>query len=127
MDRIDRFWNRVTEGMRVDQLWKQFQTDARSSYRLYSKEVDSERVAGVSKGKHFFRVAGQFFWAVLEKLSPARRVLLLIALVLMFVPDGEAHVASSAGDEVAFALRYPLLGRAADVRSCWFSRWATAW
>ena len=63
MERVDKFWNRVTDGMRVDQLWKQFQIDARTSYRLYSKDVDSERVEGVSKGTHFLRVAGQFFWA----------------------------------------------------------------
>jgi len=97
MERVDKFWNRVTDGMRVDQLWKQFQIDARTSYRLYSKDVDSERVEGVSKGKHFLRVAGQFFWAFLEKLSPARRVLLLVALVLMFGPSGEATWQSGNG------------------------------
>src|SRR5262250_884565 len=73
MDRVDRFWTRVTDGMHADQLWRSFITDARSSYQLYSKEIDAERAEGVSKGKHFFRIAGQFFWAVLEKLSPARR------------------------------------------------------
>jgi len=98
MDRVDKFWNRVTEGMRAGQLWKQFLTDARSSYRLYSKEVDSARLEGVPKRKHFFHVVGQFFWAILEKLSPARRVLLLIALVLMFGPSGEATWQSSNGE-----------------------------
>ncbi|HVP54489.1 MAG TPA: hypothetical protein VMU45_05775, partial [Candidatus Eisenbacteria bacterium] len=44
MDRVERFWSRVTEGMRADELWRSFLTDARSSYRLYSKEVDAERV-----------------------------------------------------------------------------------
>ena len=39
-------------------------------------------------GRHFWGVAKQFFWAILEKLSPARRVLLLVALVLMvFNPE----------------------------------------
>ena len=90
IDRVDRFWARVTEGMHVSELWKSFLTDARSSYRLYSRDVDAERVAGVSKGKHLVRLVGQFFWAVLEKLTPARRVLLLIALVLIFTPGGEA-------------------------------------
>lgn len=98
MDRIDRFWTRVTEGMRADQLWKQFLTDARSSYRLYSKEVDATREAGVPKGKHFFRVVGQFFWAILEKLSPPRRVLLLIAIVLVLFPGGEASWRGEAGN-----------------------------
>jgi phosphoserine phosphatase RsbU/P len=98
MERVDRFWARVTEGRHVDELWKQFLADARSSYRLYSKDVDAERVAGMSKGKHILRLVGQFFWAVLEKLTPARRVLLLVALVLMFGPSGQATWQSSNGE-----------------------------
>src|SRR5664279_6493625 len=80
MERVDRYWTRITEGMRMDEMWRQFLTDARSSYRLYSRDVDSERVEGVSKAKHFLQLVGKFFWAVLEKLTPARRVLLLVAL-----------------------------------------------
>ena len=108
MERVDKFWNRVTEGMQVGELWKQFQTDARSSYRLYSKEVDAERVQGVSKGKHFLDVAGQFFWAILEKLSPARRVLLLIALVLIFIPDSDATW-RTAGENASFSFHTHLV------------------
>src|SRR5208283_3836512 len=84
MTRIDRFWQRVTDGMKLNELWKQFQADARSSYRLYSHEVDVTRTPGIGKAKHFFNVAGQFFWAIIEKLTPALRVLLLIALVFLF-------------------------------------------
>jgi sigma-B regulation protein RsbU (phosphoserine phosphatase) len=98
VERVDRFWARVTEGRQVDELWRSFLTDARTSYRLYSEDVDAERVAGMSKGKHFLRLVGQFFWAVLEKLTPARRVLLLVALVLMFGPSGEATWHSSNGE-----------------------------
>jgi phosphoserine phosphatase RsbU/P len=86
MSRIERFWLRVSDGLKMDQLWKQFQTDARASYRLYSADVDLTREGGVPKWKHYLRLAGKFFWAVMEKLSPARRVLLLVALVLMFSP-----------------------------------------
>ena len=53
-ERANRFWLRVTEGMQLSQLWSQFRTDAQSSYRLYSKEVDSTRVEGVPHGQHFF-------------------------------------------------------------------------
>jgi sigma-B regulation protein RsbU (phosphoserine phosphatase) len=97
MHRVDRFWQRVTDGMQLNQLWSQFQTDARSSYRLYSHEVDSSRVAGVPRGKHFFNVVSQFFWAIVLKLSPARRVLLLIALILLCFPSGEAAWQTSDG------------------------------
>jgi hypothetical protein len=84
-----RFWQRVTEGMELNQLWRQFRKDAHSSYRLYSQEVDRTRTAGVSHSNHFLRILTQFFWAIIEKLTPARRVLLLIALVLLFLPGGE--------------------------------------
>lgn len=86
MSWIQRFWLRVSDGLKMDQLWKQFQADARASYRLYSADVDLEADASKPKWKHYLRLAGQFFWAVLEKLSPARRILLLVALVLMFLP-----------------------------------------
>jgi len=81
---IKKFWRRVSDGMELHQLWKQFQTDARSSYRLYAHEFEATRPPGIGKVKHFFKVAGQFFWAFIEKLTPARRVLLLIALVFLF-------------------------------------------
>ncbi len=109
MDRVDRFWARVTEGMHVNELWKSFLTDARSSYRLYSKDVDAERVAGMSKGKHFFQLVGQFFWAILEKLTPARRVLLLVAIALILFPGGEATWHGEAGN-VSYSLNTHFYG-----------------
>lgn len=98
MNRPGKFWQRVTEGMQLNQLWKQFQADARSSYRLYSREIDPSRTPGTGRGKHAFNIAGQFFWAIVEKLTPARRVLLLVALVLLFInfqssfPSGNGRV-----------------------------------
>jgi serine phosphatase RsbU (regulator of sigma subunit) len=88
-ERVGRFWLRVTEGMQVNELWRQFRADARTSYRLYSQEVDSTRDAGVSQRKHVAQAIRQFFWAFLEKLTPARRILLLLALVLLFFPGSE--------------------------------------
>src|SRR5271155_4144268 len=109
-ERANRFWQRVTEGMELSQLWSQFRTDAHSSYRLYSKEVDSTRVEGVPHGKHFFSVASQFFWAIVEKLTPARRVLLLVALVLIIVPGGEWTWQTGNGTVKAFALDFHFYG-----------------
>ncbi len=103
MVRLEKFWQRVTDGMKLNDLWKQFQADARSSYRLYSQDIDATRMAGVPKGKHFFNLARQFFWAMMEKLSPARRVLLLIALVLILFPGGEASWRNGDGN-VTFSL-----------------------
>jgi sigma-B regulation protein RsbU (phosphoserine phosphatase) len=84
-----QFWRRVTTGLELNQLWSQFLSDTRASYHLYSREVDFAKPHDVPKGRHFFNVARQFFWAVLEQLSPARRVLLLLALLLIIL-SGEA-------------------------------------
>jgi len=108
--RVKQFWNRVTEGRKIDQLWSQFQADARASYQLYSQEVDATRAQGVSRGKHFLGLVGQFFWAVLEKLTPARRVLLLIALVLIILPGGEWTWQTGSGEVKAFALDFHFYG-----------------
>jgi sigma-B regulation protein RsbU (phosphoserine phosphatase) len=109
-ERVVRFWMRVTEGIELSQLWSQFRTDARSSYRLYSQEVDATRPAGEPNGRHFLNVASQYFWAILEKITPARRVLLLIALILVIVPGGEWTWRMSSGEVKVFALDFHFYG-----------------
>lgn len=88
-ERTGRFWLRVTEGMQMNELWRQFRADARTSYRLYSQEVDATREQGQPRGRHVLAMARQFFWAFLEKLTPARRLLLLLAVVFLFFPGNE--------------------------------------
>jgi sigma-B regulation protein RsbU (phosphoserine phosphatase) len=85
--RLRQFWQRVTEGLEVSQLWSQFETEARSSYRLYSRDVAAKTPEGLTRRGHHLHVVKEFFWAVLEKLSPARRVLLLVALVMLVFPS----------------------------------------
>jgi sigma-B regulation protein RsbU (phosphoserine phosphatase) len=109
-ERAHRFWQRVTEGMQLNELWTQFRKDAHSSYRLYSGDVDSTRLEGISQGQHFLSVARQFFWAIIEKLTPARRVLLLAALVLVIVPGGEWTWATRSGEVKVFALDFHFYG-----------------
>ncbi len=82
--KLRSFWDRVSDGLEVSELWGQFKSDARSSYRLYSREIPEQ--PGVSGQRHFWHVARALFWAVLLKLSPGRRVLLLIALLLLIFP-----------------------------------------
>jgi phosphoserine phosphatase RsbU/P len=107
--RLAQFWRRITEGLEVNQLWAQFQSDARTSYHLYSREVDFTRPQDVRKGRHFLNVVRQFFWAILEQLSPARRVLLLLALVLV-VFSGEAAWHDKAGHFHVISFDFRLLG-----------------
>src|SRR5271168_3357586 len=86
--RLHQFWQRVTEGLLLTQLWSQFETEARTSYRLYSSDVAAKTPEGLTRRGHRLHVVKEFFWAVLEKLSPARRVLLLVALILLALPRG---------------------------------------
>jgi phosphoserine phosphatase RsbU/P len=81
--RMKQFWQRTTDGLELHQLWNQFRIDTRTSYRLYSRGIDYTCRKGVNEGKHWQAVSTQLFWAILEKLSPARRVLLLLALLLL--------------------------------------------
>ena len=83
------FWGRVTEGLEIQELWGQFKSEAREGYNLYSKDVDWDSLSKErSKFKRYFRSGKALFQAMLMKLSPARRVLLLVALVMIvFHPD----------------------------------------
>jgi len=87
-DRLHRFWRRVTEGLELTQLWSQFENEARSSYRLYSRDVAAKTPDGLTRRGRRLHVVKEFFWAVLEKLSPARRVLLIAALAMLLFPSG---------------------------------------
>lgn len=87
LDRVDGFWRRVTDGLEVSQLWKQFHTDARASFRLYQRDSQIQ-AAQQTHARTGWQIAKEFCWAILEKLSPARRVLLLLALILLFFGGG---------------------------------------
>ena len=94
---LRNFWRRVTEGLEVSQLWSQFESEARASYRLYSKDVAAKTPEGLTpRGRHL-HVIKEFFWAVFEKLSPARRVLLLFALVLLVIPHAAFQYTGDGG------------------------------
>jgi hypothetical protein len=86
--RIRGFWARVTEGLRLQQLWGQFVSETKASYRLYSADVDWEEVGrGRTRLRRLLRSVWAVFLAMLMKLSPSRRVLLLVAIVLLVVSD----------------------------------------
>ena len=108
---LSRFWQRVTDGLELNQLWSQFKTDARASYRLYSRDYKS-RAARETKKRGGFQVVLEFLWAILEKLSPARRVLLLLALVLLFFGGGDYRWQNKAGHVEVITLPLQFYGGA---------------
>jgi serine phosphatase RsbU (regulator of sigma subunit) len=96
------FWQRVSEGRDIDDLWSQFAADTRSSYGFYGKDVDWEQIQKLPAWKRPVRIAGQLFWAMMNKLTPARRVLLLVALVLLLLSGFQFQVGSHASVEIKF-------------------------
>ena len=81
--RLRNFWQRVSEGRQIDDLWSQFSADARASYGFYGRDVDWDEIQKLPRWRRPLHVIRQFFWALLLKMSPARRVLLLLAFALM--------------------------------------------
>ena len=94
---LQQFWQRVTEGLALSQLWSQFETETRASYRLYSRDVQARTPEGLTNRGRRLHVLKEFFWAVLEKLSPARRVLLLVALIMLMGPWDDLRYQDSSG------------------------------
>ena len=108
-DDARNFWHRVSEGLALNQLWSQFEKDARSSYRLYSAGLDVVQ-AEPSRIRRGWQTTKTLFWAILEKLTPARRVLLLAALLLLFFSSGGFSYTGRSGHIEVFAFDLHVLG-----------------
>jgi phosphoserine phosphatase RsbU/P len=104
---LSQFWERVTEGLEIGQLWKQFHTDARASYRFYRRDFDARTPQEVPRHR-FWHTAYELMWAILEKLTPARRVLLLLGVLLLVLPNGgySYHQKSGELEVVEFDMRF---------------------
>src|SRR5207247_8854775 len=85
--------------LELNQLWSQFHADARASYRLYSRDFEARAPQGTRR-HNYFHTAQEFIWAILEKLTPARRVLLLVGVLLVIFPAGGLSYQGKSGVEV---------------------------
>jgi phosphoserine phosphatase RsbU/P len=91
------FWQRVTEGITLHALWSQFVSEARAGYDFYTRDVDWEVLRTQSRVRRFARICRVLFWAMMMKLSPARRVVLLVALVCGVLALTSARVETGPG------------------------------
>lgn len=80
--RLGDFWRGVSDGLTLQELWTQFRRETGASYRLYTREL-GPRHATRKEGDRQLRFAGALFRAMLMKLSAPRRIVLLIALLLV--------------------------------------------
>src|SRR5438094_9187994 len=107
--RLQEFWNRVTEGLALNQLWSQFKRDAQSSYRLYSRDFQAG-APEETRRHNFWHTAQEFSWAILGKLTPARRVLLLVGVALLDFPAGGFRYHGKAREAEAVKLDFRFFG-----------------
>jgi sigma-B regulation protein RsbU (phosphoserine phosphatase) len=77
------FLDRITDGLKAEQLWAQFKADATSGYSLYKAELAP--VEGARRHRTW-ETLKQFFWAVMRKLTPVRRIMLLAGIILTIFP-----------------------------------------
>jgi sigma-B regulation protein RsbU (phosphoserine phosphatase) len=91
-------WDRISEGREWDDLLAQFTADARASYGFYGRDIDWEEIKKLPRWRRPLHVAKQFFWALLMKLTPARRLVLFLALLLLVI----SGFSFRAGNQVSF-------------------------
>jgi sigma-B regulation protein RsbU (phosphoserine phosphatase) len=85
IERLRIRWQRISEGRQIDELWSHFTADARASYGFYMKESDEEELKGRRGIRRWWRITKILFWSLLMKLTPARRVLLLVSLAMLLM------------------------------------------
>jgi phosphoserine phosphatase RsbU/P len=98
------FWQRISEGRQIEDLWSQFAADARASYGFYGSDVDWDEIKKLPRWRQPLHVAKEFFWALLLKLTPARRVLLLASLVMLILSGGNQQMKFEFAAAVGFLL-----------------------
>ena len=107
LDRMRSFWQRISEGRQLDELWSQFTADARASYGFYMKEAEGlESQRGL---RRLFGIAKTLFWSLLMKLTPARRVLLLVAFAMLVISGLKFHSEKNAALDMNFEVMAALL------------------
>jgi phosphoserine phosphatase RsbU/P len=86
-------WRRLTAGMELEELWTQFKSEAQESSRLYRQDLDkrSDLDKDDRSWKQPFKLFGSLFWSVLRKLSPPRRLFLLITMLLALLSLVDFH------------------------------------
>ncbi|HEX7486498.1 MAG TPA: PP2C family protein-serine/threonine phosphatase [Vicinamibacterales bacterium] len=81
-DRSRSFLDAYTHGLKREDLQRLFTRDTREAYRFFARNFDEDALIGLSRHRQWLARARLFFWAFVLRLSPARRVLYGVALLL---------------------------------------------
>ena len=95
-------WQKISGGSEIDELWSQFSADAQASYGFYGKDLDREQLKTVPAWRRPFRIVKHYFWALVMKMTPARRVILFIALVMLIISGPKFSVGHSFSFDMNF-------------------------
>lgn len=101
---VRNFWQRVSEGRQIEDLWSQFAADARASYGFYGRDIDWDEIKALPRWRRPLHVAKEFFWALLLKLTPARRVLFLASAAMLIFSAVQSNLKLESAAAVGFLL-----------------------
>jgi phosphoserine phosphatase RsbU/P len=82
VDRARDFLDAYTHGLKREDLQRLFTRDTREAYRFFARNIDEESLRGLSWHRRWFTRVRLFFWAFTLRLSPARRILYGVAVLL---------------------------------------------
>jgi serine phosphatase RsbU (regulator of sigma subunit) len=83
--RLQDFVNNYTKDLKAEDMQRLFTRDTRDAYRFFTRGVDAEALKGLPWHRRWATHTRVLFMAFTMKLSPARRMLYAIALVLAFI------------------------------------------
>jgi len=98
--KLRAFWKRTSDGLSAQQLWAQFRRETRSSLDLYSAETGRNLREEWSARKGRSRVVKAVAGAMYNRLTPVRRLLLLLAVALLVIPA--FNYSTDSGRQISF-------------------------
>jgi sigma-B regulation protein RsbU (phosphoserine phosphatase) len=78
-------WRQITDGLKLQELWGRFKEETREGYRVSSREVDWQSMDGKKKPDRVAAATRGIVVALFMKLTPARRVFLLLSLIFVLI------------------------------------------
>jgi len=81
-DRSRSFLDAYTHGLKREDVQRLFTRDTREAYRFFARHIDETAFTGLSRHRRWLMRARLLFWAFTLRLSPARRLLYGVALLL---------------------------------------------
>ncbi|GAC1634506.1 MAG: hypothetical protein NVS9B14_10650 [Candidatus Acidiferrum sp.] len=102
-------WQRISEGRRIDEMWSQLSADTRATYGFYGSDINWDEIGKLPWWRRPLHIARGLFLAMFYELTPPRRIILLIAFVLLVSSGFKFEFPDKSHLEVRFELFAALL------------------